>query len=226
MQAAFLHSSSSARSWSPLRSWCTSSLPTSIAMKHTQSSSMAHSHIHGNTLRWASINATWHWGLCVGVCDCLCRKAWSTCVIYRGFSMQHISSPMVTGCVYLCLSHLTFVLVSQKPPLIVLLLCSQISLCHLHLFSPPLLFSDTLSLYDTKQGLRQFNHLLYWLLGFVPKVFRSTHGSYLEYCHTGRPQLPLWNGDPECPLQARLEIHIAWVLCTLTSGPVLGQASV
>lgn len=145
MQAAFLHSSSSARSWSPLRSWCTSSLPTSIAMKHTQSSSMAHSHIHGNTLRWASINATWHWGLCVGVCDCLCRKAWSTCVIYRGFSMQHISSPMVTGCVYfvchtspLCLSPKSLLSLSSfcvRRSLSVIFTCSR-RLCSSPIPSP------------------------------------------------------------------------------------------
>lgn len=43
--------------------------------------------------------------------------------------------------------------------------------------------------------------------------------------HTSGSQLPLWNGDTDCPLQVTLEISISAILRTLMSGPVLCQVS-
>lgn len=59
----------------------------------------------------------------------------------------------------------------------------------------------------------------------IPSTY-PLHRAYLEDLHTGRSQLTLWDGGPECPLQVTLEISITRVLQTLLSGPELAELGV
>ncbi len=87
------------------------------------------------------------------------------CVIYRGYSVQHVSSSV---CVRLSL--FTSVLMSHVPPLSVFLLRSQISSCLFHLFSPLLLLSHTLSLQTKQRHSAERDYLFNHSLDFVPPV--------------------------------------------------------
>lgn len=54
---------------------------------------------------------------------------------------------------------------------------------------------------------------------------KQAPNKYLIDLHTGGSQLPLWNGDTDCPLQVTPKISISAILRTLISGPVLCQVS-
>ena len=124
-------------------------------LHNVHSSSTTNSHKHDGTLGWAFINATWQWRLSVGVCDCLCRKAWSMCVNYRSCNVQQVSSSVIALCVWVtvcvCVSLFTSVLFHHALSCIFFLLRMQVSFCLFHLFFPHFLLSITLPLY-MKQG--------------------------------------------------------------------------
>lgn len=189
------------------RSYCTSPL--------------AHSQMHKNCLVRSSISASVQWVLCVGVCDCLCRKAERMCGIYRGY--RKASSWVFKVCVFspppLCFSPLRLFSLSS--------ICARKSL---PVFTCSLLFCSFVFISPCK-GNKDTVHR--WLL--IISIWSMTRGvthakqtrhQYLEDLHTGWSQLPLWNGDADCPLQVTVKISICGILPTLMSGPVLGQVSV
>lgn len=92
------------------------------------------------------------------------------CVIYRGCSAHRAcSSPALTECLCVCVEVVTSVLFSDVPSLVVLRLCPQIFLCLLHVFSPLLLLSDSLSLSMNKDiELRGGHYLLNHSLNLAP----------------------------------------------------------
>lgn len=124
-------------------------------------------------------------------------------------------------CVCLCSSLSTSVLFFHAPMLIVFLLLLQISLCLLHLFSPLLPLSDSLSLYTKQRHSAQgVSMVIYSTLGCILFYWSFTHTNNLpvtlpeRFAYWQAPAHPLewlswmppsghtWDQHPESPLHA------------------------
>lgn len=122
MRSAFLLSSWSVACWASFKAWCTVCLFSNISAAHgirahvmrvrfhacvshnsPNKAAQRHTHMYIIALGGMSINQC-HLakkGLCVGECDCLCRKAWSMCLIYSSYRGDGVNSSVII--VWMCL---------------------------------------------------------------------------------------------------------------------------